>query len=221
MDNRSFEAGAAAAAPALPAVPSNGYPTAGNPALGVPATYPGPYWFHQLGEELRAVIVAAGLVPDAANLSQLAAAISGIIGVGSVAFFARSTAPTGWLKCNGAAVSRSAYAALFAAIGTAFGAGDGATTFNLPDFRGEFLRGWDDGRGVDAARAFGSAQTAEAGSLTMNTTTSGVATGAATVLDTITINGVTFNDATNSQVINVSPGDSRPRNMALLACIKY
>ena len=66
-----------------------------------------------------------------------------------------ATPPTGWLKCNGAAISRTAYAKLFAAIGTVFGAGDGFTTFNLPDLRGEFVRGWDDGRGVDGGRAFG------------------------------------------------------------------
>lgn len=77
---------------------------------------------------------------------------------GMVAHFARSTAPAGWLKASGAAVSRVAYADLFAAIGTTFGAGDGFTSFNLPDLRGEFIRGWDDARGVDGGRAFGSAQ---------------------------------------------------------------
>ncbi|SDS49283.1 Phage Tail Collar Domain [Halopseudomonas litoralis] len=80
---------------------------------------------------------------------------------GMIAHFARNTAPTGWLKANGAAVSRSAYADLFAAIGTAFGAGNGFTTFNLPDLRGEFLRGWDDGRGADGGREFGSSQAGE------------------------------------------------------------
>ncbi|MCK9131735.1 phage tail protein [Haemophilus influenzae] len=65
--------------------------------------------------------------------------------VGEVAFFARTTPPSGWLKANGAAVSRTTYAALFAAIGTTFGAGDGSSTFNLPDLRGEFVRGLDDG----------------------------------------------------------------------------
>lgn len=75
-----------------------------------------------------------------------------------VAHFARSTAPAGWLKANGAAVSRVAYAELFAAIGTTYGVGDGFTTFNLPDLRGEFVRGWDDGRGVDGGRALGSSQ---------------------------------------------------------------
>ncbi|WP_197369874.1 phage tail protein, partial [Ralstonia pseudosolanacearum] len=64
---------------------------------------------------------------------------------GLIGYFARSTAPSGWLKANGAAVSRTTYAALYAEIGTTFGAGDGAATFNLPDLRGEFLRGWDDG----------------------------------------------------------------------------
>ena len=78
--------------------------------------------------------------------------------VGEVAFFARSTPPSGWLKANGAAVSRTTYAALFAAIGTTFGAGDGRSTFNLPDLRGEFIRGVDDGRNVDSGRGLGTAQ---------------------------------------------------------------
>ena len=81
-----------------------------------------------------------------------------IVPPGAVMYFARNTAPPGWLKCNGAAISRTAYSKLFAAIGTVFGAGDGFTTFNLPDLRGEFVRGWDDGRGVDGGRAFGSFQ---------------------------------------------------------------
>ena len=82
----------------------------------------------------------------------------GMVPSGTVLYFAGRTAPAGWLKANGAAVSRTAYAALFAAIGTTYGAGDGRSTFNLPDLRGEFLRGWDDGRGVDTGRVFGSAQ---------------------------------------------------------------
>nr|DAS37511.1 MAG TPA: tail collar fiber protein [Caudoviricetes sp.] len=82
----------------------------------------------------------------------------GMVPSGAVLYFAGRTAPAGWLKANGAAVSRTAYAALFAAIGTTYGAGDGRSTFNLPDLRGEFIRGWDDGRGVDAGRVFGSAQ---------------------------------------------------------------
>jgi len=63
-----------------------------------------------------------------------------------------NAAPDGWRACSGQAVSRTTYAALFAAIGTEYGVGDGSTTFDLPDLRGEFLRGWDNGRGVDSGR---------------------------------------------------------------------
>lgn len=91
--------------------------------------------------------------------------------VGMLAYFPMTTAPVGFLKANGAAVSRTAYAALFARIGTLHGAGDGSTTFNLPDMRGEFVRGLDDGRGVDAARALGSAQAGQNASHTHTGTT--------------------------------------------------
>lgn len=77
---------------------------------------------------------------------------------GAVIHFARSTAPSGWLEANGAAVSRSQYAALFTAIGTTYGAGNGSSTFNLPDLRGMFHRSWDAGRGIDPGRGFGSSQ---------------------------------------------------------------
>ena len=77
---------------------------------------------------------------------------------GSVFMFATTSPPSGYLKCNGAAVSRTTYAALFAVIGTTHGAGNGSSTFNVPDLRGEFVRGWDDGRGVDSGRNFGTAQ---------------------------------------------------------------
>ena len=60
---------------------------------------------------------------------------------GEVIAYAATTAPTGWLVCDGSAVSRTAYPSLFAAIGTLWGAGNGSTTFNLPDFRGRFLAG--------------------------------------------------------------------------------
>lgn len=77
---------------------------------------------------------------------------------GAVQYFAMPKAPTGWIKANGATLSRTLYANLFAAIGTTFGAGDGKTTFNIPDLRGEFLRAWDDDRGIDMSRGFGTFQ---------------------------------------------------------------
>ena len=77
---------------------------------------------------------------------------------GSVHMMATTTAPSGYLKCDGAAISRTAFADLFAIIGTTHGEGDGSSTFNVPDLRGEFVRGWDDSRGVDSGRTFGSSQ---------------------------------------------------------------
>lgn len=73
----------------------------------------------------------------------------GLLPAGMVIAYAGPTAPAGWLPCDGLAVSRTTYAALFAAIGTAWGAGDGSSTFNLPDLRGRFLRGTDHGQGRD------------------------------------------------------------------------
>ena len=75
---------------------------------------------------------------DAVNKGQLdavAASIAGGVPSGTVTMYAGASAPSDWLLCQGQAVSRVTYATLFAAIGTAFGAGDGSTTFNLPDFR--------------------------------------------------------------------------------------
>ena len=86
------------------------------------------------------------------------AALPQAVPTGSVHMMATTTAPSGYLKCNGAAVSRTTYSDLFLIIGTTHGEGDGSTTFNVPDLRGEFVRGWDDGRGVDSGRSFASSQ---------------------------------------------------------------
>jgi microcystin-dependent protein len=84
---------------------------------------------------------------------------------GSVFMMATITVPSGYLECDGAAVSRSTYSDLFSAIGETWGAGDGSSTFNTPDLRGEFVRGWaSDRRGdgadpaSDTGRAFASSQ---------------------------------------------------------------
>jgi microcystin-dependent protein len=79
---------------------------------------------------------------------------------GAIMPFGMTTVPANWLICDGAAVSRSTYFALFAAIGTAWGTGDGSTTFNVPNFQGVFLRGWNpsSSSGYDQGRAFASYQ---------------------------------------------------------------
>ena len=152
---------------------------------------------------------------------------------GQVAAFARATAPTGWLKANGAAVSRTTYNALFAAIGTTFGVGNGSSTFNLPDMRGEFARGLDDGRGVDAGRALGSAQTDAFQGHTHGPLANLLGGGSSnnTIDSTVTSSG----GSSASPLVNTNAGDpiatgsfgtprtaseTRPRNVALLYCIK-
>ena len=77
---------------------------------------------------------------------------------GVIMIYSSDIVPFGWLECNGDAVSRTTYSKLFSVIGTTYGSGNGTTTFNLPDLRGEFIRGWDHGRGVDKNRIFGSTQ---------------------------------------------------------------
>lgn len=150
--------------------------------------------------------------------------VSALAAPGLTGHFARNTPPTGWLKANGAAVSRTTYAALFAAIGTTFGAGDGATTFNLPDLRAEFVRGWDDGRGVDAGRLFGSAQAEEVGAhrhpMKYWTWKDGTGTGSHDYTKPYSTTTGTTGEAPNGTGTNTGT-ENRPRNVALLACIKF
>lgn len=73
--DRAFQSGAAGSAPTAPASPSIGYPTAGNPGTGTPATKPGPYWYHMIMEELMAIVAAAGITPAQGNLTQLLTAL--------------------------------------------------------------------------------------------------------------------------------------------------
>lgn len=147
---------------------------------------------------------------------------------GAVNYFAMPWAPAGWLKANGAAISRTTYAALFAVIGTTYGAGDASTTFNLPDLRGEFLRGFDDGRGLDAQRWIGSVQADQFKSHNHRFINE---------YDTPTNQFIAYTDqnsegvdVTNSagerchtyvRMENTGGNETRPRNIALLACIKY
>lgn len=95
---------------------------------------------------------------DTASNFAPGSAIANLVPPGTVVPFAgvvggSVSAPPGWLFCDGGAVSRAQYPGLFGAIGTGWGEGDGATTFNLPDLRGRFLRGVDGGQGRDPEAA--------------------------------------------------------------------
>ena len=142
--------------------------------------------------------------------------------IGSVIPVATSTVPYGHLECNGAPVSRTSYAELFAAIGVAWGSGDGVSTFNLPDFRGEFIRGWDHGRGVDTGRAFASAQTsqnlAHSHTLKIGINTKVPASDGYAVAAGNTVIASAFDGTT--QILSSGGTEARPRNIAVMYVIK-
>ena len=103
------------------------------------------------GELATKQYVSSAVAPKA-NITYVDSQVATAVPAGTIIIVAKNTAPTGYLKANGALISRTTYATLFAAIGATFGVGDGSTTFALPDLRGEFIRGWDDGRGIDTSR---------------------------------------------------------------------
>ena len=132
-------------APEVPQDVAAGYPTDGSATGGISATVPGAQWYNAVTMEIVNAIRAAGISPARGDLTQLAQAIRAIATAasptGAVQFFAQATAPAGWLVCDGRAVSRATYASLFAAIGETYGAGNGSSTFNLPNLIGRFPEG--------------------------------------------------------------------------------
>jgi len=93
--------------------------------------------------------ISSSDVEDIVNTSTTITNASLINPVGMIIPSASTNVPTGWLYCNGDAVSRTTYSDLFTSISTNYGGGDASTTFNVPDMRGLFLRGQDQGRGLD------------------------------------------------------------------------
>ncbi len=196
----------------------------GNPATDTDGSIPPGEAIEHPMREIINTIIAAGLIPSQGDLTQLSQAVSLIaLSVGTVVATARQATPSGFLKCNGAAISRSSYAPLFSAIGVTFGSGDGSTTFNLPDLRSEFIRGFDDGRGVDSGRVFGSAQTEDFKShshdvyIARNINNTGVA-------DDIGERAARSSSSVAHGVFASSlagGSETRPRNIALNFLIKY
>jgi microcystin-dependent protein len=158
--------------------------------------------------------------------------------IGAVFHFAASTAPIGYLKCNGDTVTDGVgtvqsvtanFSALYAVLSSTYGAPG-----KLPDLRGEFIRGWDDGKGTDSGRVFGSSQldalqniqgvlanmwgfggagTSGALSSAVSGSSNQPGTGGGGSRD------VSFNAANSTGARTAT--ETRPRNIALLACIKY
>ncbi|NKD86114.1 hypothetical protein HEQ63_07945 [Haematospirillum jordaniae] len=144
--------------------------------------------------------------------------------VGSVIMHAGQEPPPLYLKCNGALLSRAAYPELFTVIGTTFGSGDGATTFALPDLRGEFLRGWDGGRDVDPGRTFGSAQQSQSNHLSHVwwNTDPGIR-GTVVVPEDGSWSSHVFVGAwvADGLAFRLNGAETRPRNIALHPCIRF
>jgi microcystin-dependent protein len=160
---------------------------------------------------------------------------------GAVFYFATATAPTGYLYANGLAVSRSVYASLFAVIGTSYGAGDGSTTFNLPDLSGKFIRGYNSsGSGYNPSRPFAETQTdiikdhthpastsiSDPGhnhTTAIITANSGSSySGGSQALEGTTTGSSVTNISASTTVSNNTGGgtETRPVNISLLPCIK-
>jgi microcystin-dependent protein len=182
-------------------------------------------------------IQVAGLVNLATNVTGTLPVANGGTGltslstlqtpIGSFIWHTASTVPTNYLEANGAAISRTTYASLFATISTTYGVGDGSTTFNVPDVRGYFIRGYDNGRGVDTSRVFGSNQVATHVGVIGDSRTTQQAS-AQTQGDSVTVSPAEtyyiMSGYQNTTGSTVGPGTfvgSRPINIAFLPCIKY
>jgi len=147
---------------------------------------------------------------------------------GAIVPFALESPPTGYLECNGAAVNRTTYASLFSAIGTAHGTGDGSTTFNLPDCRGEFLRGWSHGQSTDPDKA---SRTNRGDGVTGDRVGTKQADGFKAHVHSYqemllgygginaTAGSATGNTAANTT--SIGGNETRPVNITVMYCIKY
>ena len=221
----------------------NGF-TRGNPQSGTPATDLDDEYFDMLQEELCSVVEASGASLEKARHDQLLTALRALLlsrknpfsdiksdgtvktalenlglgegsalPVGVPVPWPSATPPTGWLKCNGAAFSAEEYPELAKAY----------PTNKLPDLRGEFIRGWDDGRGVDSRRAVLSTQEPTVGTFYVELAIiSGTLSGSgAKFTDSVGIGSTSSNitvsngnDQSVSGTVAVNPVDTRPRNIA-------
>ncbi len=152
--------------------------------------------------------------------------------VGSITAFAMQEAdlPDGWVVCDGREISRTTYARLFGKISTNYGTGDGSTTFNVPDLQGEFIRGLDAtaGNDPDSPRAVGSSQ-ADAFQGHWHDHPHEMFWNDGSPNNVASSNQITMNNEINavrdpsSDGVNGTPrtsSETRPRNVAMLYCIK-
>ena len=160
------------------------------------------------------------IVNNAVTADKLATNITGLNPIGTVIWYAGNTAPSGYLKANGDAIANGSgttqsitanFSALYAIVGA-----------NLPDLRGEFIRGWDDGKGTDSGRTIRSAQTDDFKS--HQHTSDGARFGSNSTHPGANFYSSAGDNSGHNPInsVNATGGtETRPRNIALLACIKY
>ena len=153
--------------------------------------------------------------------------------VGTIISYSTSTVPSGYLECNGQEVSRETYSALFAKIGTTYGAGDGSTTFKVPDLRGEFLRGTGTAtRNTGTGEAVGTHQDATRHVAIVTDGSKNIVIRAGQLFGyssqdrtfgttTTAHDQLRYAPSVNDTTTGENSYTSRPTNTAVLYCIKY
>lgn len=183
----------------------------------------------------------AKIADGAVTQAKLNAGVT-LVPTGAIMPFAMNSAPSGWLAANGAAVSRATFSTLFTAIGTTYGTGDGSTTFNLPDLRGYFVRGAGTNTDGTAAGTFGAQQADAVISHTHSGTTGNDSPDHTHPISAVTGGSAVYNQGgqytgtyttstggastrhqhpfTTSSQSPAGAAETRPKNIALLYCIK-
>jgi microcystin-dependent protein len=168
---------------------------------------------------LDANVTTAKIADGNVTLAKLVTAVQqALLPAGAVQAFAMNSAPAGWLAADGSNVNRTTYAALFSAISTTYGVGDGSTTFALPDLRGYFVRGSGTNGDGTVSGAFGAKQ-ADAFKAHTHTVSD---TGFNSV--NLASGGGAVSQVFGSAVRTTSSTggtETRPANIALLYCIKF
>lgn len=193
----------------------------GNKQTGTEGSIPSAESFEHPQREILEVIAFAGLTLDQNDLTQLRQAIQAMVSntsnnVGQFAFCPVDVDPDNCIDPNGGLRDVTLFPELFAVYGTAFG-GDGVTTFGIPEVRGEYIRIWDDGRGIDSGRNLMEVQSAQVGSHSVTVTgTSGSNTGGNTSVKLQQAEG-----GAGSASFTAGTGENRVRSVAVKAMIIF
>lgn len=232
-------------APAAPAVPLVGFPRAGNSLTGEKATRPGPYWFHMITQEQRNVIVAAGLTPDAADLTQLVQAIQllGSLPAGAEIDWGGPIAPPGFMKLNGGVplvtsvqklvdnvycgdannATASFYYRCTDPLNPSTTRDIAGAYFVLKDARGRGARGLSDGSTLDAGRSPWSYQGPNVGYFTVSASADD---GDGNFGSFQSVTGMSFNgtqvigNGSGSGTVYITPQNMSTDNHPVLRCVK-